>query len=339
VFLGPEEPQDEDEIVFADDRDQVVDAVIDFGGELVVVIENKVSPADDWQARYLNVIGARVKIGEGQTRVALLWRDLLEILLGLRERELVAGPEAQLIHDFTTYVEDYFPSLGPFRKLSLCRGDHGRIHRRLRQLLCEVSDSEAYPSDHGAYIALDSQIMDRVYLRINDAGDAIDLVAYPADTLTQARAMYPDTALVAAFRELAATDGWEGGPNFHFGYRGPGFCWTYGGIELDPYIDLWRQRIADGDGAVLRDSWNAYWDELVGLGVIDPDSRDEFDQAFAHKNRPSATPRPGLYIARGWDLDDAEALDDRGAFGPEISEALHAITTALRATIVSSIVG
>ena len=61
--------------------------------------------------------------------------------------------------------------------------------------------------------------------------------------------------------------------------------------------------------------------------------------AFTYTNRPSATPRPGLYIARGWDLDDAEALDDRGAFGPEISDALDAITTALRATVVRSTLG
>lgn len=65
-FLGPEEPPGEDDLVFSDDRGPVLDAIVDFGGELIVVVENKVAPSDDWQARYLNIVGARVKIGRGK---------------------------------------------------------------------------------------------------------------------------------------------------------------------------------------------------------------------------------------------------------------------------------
>ena len=75
MYLGPENPPGEDELVVEDDRGQVLDAIVDFGGELIVLVENKVAPADDWQVRYINVLGARVQIGEGQTRIALLWRE------------------------------------------------------------------------------------------------------------------------------------------------------------------------------------------------------------------------------------------------------------------------
>ena len=230
VFLGPEEPPGEDDLVFSDDRGQVLDAIVDFGGELIVVVENKVAPSDDWQARYLNIVGARVKIGDGQTRIALLWRDVLEAFMGLTERGLVTGVEAMVVDDFMTYIEDHFPFLGPFRTLRLCQRDRDRIHRRLRQLLADIASAEAYITDHGPCIFLESEVVNRAYLRLTDDGDAVNLVAYPADTLTQARALYPDKKLIKAFRVLADSKDWDGGPNFHFGFQSRGFCWTYGGI-------------------------------------------------------------------------------------------------------------
>jgi tyrosinase len=84
----------------------------------------------------------------------------------------------------------------------------------------------------------------------------------------------------------------------HAGSAGP-----TSGIERDPYIDLWQQRIADGDGAVGREDWNRYWEELVELEVIDPESRAEFDTAFTATRRNSATPRalhrPSMANRRG----------------------------------------
>ena len=58
------------------------------------------------------------------------------------------------------------------------------------------------------------------YLRYDEEGD-VELGAYPADTLTQARAFYPDAEAVARVRALAADDS-EVHPNFHFGFPRPG---------------------------------------------------------------------------------------------------------------------
>ena len=62
VYLGPDRPPGEDEFVVEDDRGQVLDAVVDFGGALIVVIENKVAPADDWQARNINLAGSGIRL-------------------------------------------------------------------------------------------------------------------------------------------------------------------------------------------------------------------------------------------------------------------------------------
>jgi hypothetical protein len=121
VFLAPEEPLSGGGVVTESDRGQVLDAIIDYGGELLVVVENKIAEADDYQARQLNVTGARVHIGEGREAVVVLWRDLLDGLIALRERLLVGGAEGAVVDHFLTYVEDHFPALGPFRTLGLSR--------------------------------------------------------------------------------------------------------------------------------------------------------------------------------------------------------------------------
>jgi hypothetical protein len=92
VFVAPERALSEDALVTESDRGQVLDATIDYGGELLVVVENKMSPDDDWQARQINTTGAKVKIAPGQEAVGVLWRDLLEGLMALRERQLVVAP-------------------------------------------------------------------------------------------------------------------------------------------------------------------------------------------------------------------------------------------------------
>jgi hypothetical protein len=144
VFLTPEAPLTNGEVVITEsDRAQVLDAVIDYGGELLVVVENKVAEDDDRQARELNITGARIRLADGQEAVVVLWRDVLEVFIALRERNLVAGAEATLLDDFLLCTEDYFPDLGPFRTLRLTHGNWFRQTRRLRQLLGEAVDLDA----------------------------------------------------------------------------------------------------------------------------------------------------------------------------------------------------
>jgi hypothetical protein len=52
---------------------------------LLVVVETKVAEDDDWQARNLNITGAKVVIAEGQEAIVLLWRDVLEALVALAD--------------------------------------------------------------------------------------------------------------------------------------------------------------------------------------------------------------------------------------------------------------
>jgi hypothetical protein len=327
VFLAPERPQAGAGDVVESDRDQVLDAIVDYG-ELVTVIENKVFEAEDLQAREINLDGAGVQLVDGQEVVVVLWRDLLEALTGLRERGLLGGAEEKVLDDFLTYVEDHFPGLGPFRTLALCGGVAARLERRLRQVLGDAAGSEAEGTPNGPRVATPAGTVAGRDAYLTSVDGEIQLALYPADTLGQAAEFFGRPTVLEGVRTLAKADGWSVKPNFHFGHMQRGFCWTTSAIDLEDYLQLWEGRIAT-EGNVARNDWDSYWRWLIDMEIAQPQDRPEFDRNFTQTARKTATPRPGLMLARCWPLEEAEALDGRGAFVHAIrdalEEALHAV--------------
>jgi hypothetical protein len=328
VFLAPEKPQSGGGDVVESDRGQVLDAIVDYG-ELIAVVENKVFEADDLQARQINLTGSGLQLVGGEEIVIVLWRDLLEALSGLRERELVAGAEAALLDDFLTYVENHFPDLGPFRNLALCDGVPRRIERRLRQVLGEAAGAEAESSSYGPRIATPAGAVTGrdAYLTLID-GEQIELALYPADTLSQAREFYARAEAVHGVRALAGRDGWVVKPNFHFGHMQRGYCWTSSDIDIDDYLRLWEERIST-EVSVPRDGWEAYWSWLIESGIARKEDRPEFQRNFSDTDRQTATPRPGVMLARCWPLPAAEELDSRSALTVAVREAVDEALSAV----------
>lgn len=322
VFLTPERPQEGAADVVESDRGQVLDAIVDYGGEVVAVVENKVFEADHLQAEQINLGRSGVQLADGQQVVVVLWRDLLEALANLRERALVGGAEAGLLDDFLTYVEDHFPDIGPFRTLRLCQGLPGRIERRLRQVLGEARGVEAERSPSGPKVATPAGTFAGrdAYLTLGDE-DQIELAMYPADTLGQAQALYSRPDLLAGLEELGDREHWQLLPNFHFGHMQRGFCWTTAQIATGAYVGLWRETIATV-ASVPRADWDEYWAWLIEQRIALAQDRPEFQRHFTDTARKSATPRPGLYLRRRWPLAVAEELDSRGAFAVEVRQAL-----------------
>ena len=330
VFLAPEHPQSGGGQIAESDRNQVLDGIMNYGGELIVAIENKIFDADDLQARNINTTGARIVLADGQQAVVVLWRDLLEAFVQLRERDLVAGAEARILDDFLIYVENHFPDLGPFRHLGLCQGVLSRQTRRIRQLLTQASGTEATEDRWGAWVPtpVETGVVEKAYLGMAESGDAIELRLFPGDTLTQARRFYANASAVERFRSLTVSDGWRAEPNFHFGHMQPGFCWTTCTIELDAYLELWQKRISE-TRPIPREEWGRFWKWLEKNGMAAPEDRAEFDRHFTATGRAKASPRPGLRLVRHWGLNDAERLDVRGRLASEVGTALQLALRAL----------
>ncbi len=150
----------------------------------------------------------------------------------------------------------------------------------------------------------------------------VALHLYPADTLTQARALYTKPHPVERLLALRER-GWRLQPNFHFGFMEKGLTWTRSLLDVEVYAAYWTEHIS-GLGAYRRDSWEEALKGLIAAGVFDPRDVPQFRIDFIGTGRAEATPRPGLCLSRTWQYP--------GAVGePLIQEMRGALEEALRA--------
>jgi len=331
VFLEPRVTPGVGAIVTESDRRQVLDAIIEYPGELVVVVENKVVTADDKQATQINLTGANVR-SPGSV-VHLEWPELLADFDGILERQLVAGAEYRVLSDFLAYVENQFPDLGPYRTLRLCERNPFRVGRRLRTVLMEDTQVEAkmYTAEVPcADLPGVGGVGKWACLEADKELTMITLSAYPADTLTQARIFYARPEALQMVRDLATHDGWRVRPNFHFGHMEAGYAWTQGDISLPDYIELWTRKVLD-TAQVPRGQWPEYFKWLIDQKIAIEKDREEFDRHFTTTSRATATPRPGLAVSRRWSFDEAEQLDANGKFSSEVAEAYQVLIALAKA--------
>src|ERR1700731_763746 len=125
------------------DRGQVLDGIIRYGDDIVVVLESKLDgPADHRQARNINLHGQPI-VFDGPIR-RISWRDVLATFTDLASegRGLISGAERMILTDFLAFVDTNFPHLGPFNTLKRCETEPSRIGRRLHTILSEILGSD-----------------------------------------------------------------------------------------------------------------------------------------------------------------------------------------------------
>jgi hypothetical protein len=213
--------------------------------------------------------------------------------------------------------------LGPFTTLRRCKGHSFRVKRRLKVVLDEIGGGLTK-----AWLELPGRsTLSRALLEFEESSQEIRLTAYPADTLTQARAFYTRPEAVA--RLLLLRDvGWSVDPNFHFGHMEPGFAWTTADAMVEEYAAYWSERIST-TGKVRREEWEEFWKNLVQRRFAQSDEKLAFDQSFTNTGRNWAIPRPGLKCFYSWRLPTAERLDERGELAVAVAEQLNVILRAL----------
>jgi hypothetical protein len=146
VFCSADAPS-EAPPVLESDRLQILDGIIRYGDDIVVVLESKLDgPADDWQATYINLHGQPIDF-HGRPIRKISWRNVLARFTDLanEERGLISGAERMILIDFLAFVDTNFPHLGPFNTLERCEREPSRIGRRLHTILSEILASEASP--------------------------------------------------------------------------------------------------------------------------------------------------------------------------------------------------
>jgi hypothetical protein len=330
VFLAPDVPPVESAIEESD-RQQVLDGIVTYGDDLVVVIENKIvrgAPTD--QSHRINLHGSSV-VFDPQPR-SVSWQQLLAALSDVVARQLVSGAESLLLTDFLALVEEHFPEIGPHSTLERCGGHRFRVERRLDTLLGQVVNSDVGKAP-GLRDILGSPSVTLAALRFAEDGSEVRLILWPADTLEQSRSFYADRAVVDSVVALR-DEGWRVEPNFHWGFMATGYAWSKSVLSVDDYCNYWLREIGT-TREVPRSEWDAYWKHLESAEIVTSSERAAFDATFTQSQRKKATPRPGLRCEIAWPLADAERLDSRGALVSEVRSCLNQLLAALRAPLIA----
>jgi hypothetical protein len=325
VWLAPDATQ-VDTPVRASERLQILDGVVIYGNELVVVIENKVT----WnkvtdQPHQINVHGSPVIFAMRPRSVS--WQSLLDNWGSLIERDdLVPLAERQLIGDFFELIEVHFSNIGPYTTLSRCGGQKFRLERRLDAIQGEATGCSTGKGIGWRDIVNSTKIF-MARLSLSDDVSAVCLQMYPADTLGQARAFYSDPESVQAVLRLRE-DGWSVAPNFHWGFRAPGYAWSTTPLSVEKYCAYWVEAI-DSTVEVTRDAWDTYWSQLETARIVESRDRDAFDATFTRSQRHRASPRPGIFCEFRWPLFEAQVLDSGGKFPARVQIRINQLLAAL----------
>ncbi|MEQ1844679.1 MAG: hypothetical protein ABL983_03770 [Nitrospira sp.] len=311
------------------ERQQVLDGIVTYGTDLVVVIENKVA----WggvtdQPHRINLHGSPVVFEEKPCSVT--WQHLLEVLSDLVERDLVSGAESLLISDFFDLVEEHFPLIGPYSTLARCGAKCFRVERRLDTILGEAVSTDMGKAK-GARDLSDRAKIAMVWLVF--ANEKVCLRMYPGDTLTQARALYGDRSALKAVLALQS-NGWHVKPNFHWGFMATGYAWAETPLQVEKYCDYWADEIG-ATRELGRREWETYWAKLESVQIVEAAGKKAFDSDFTGSQRQKAHPRPGLFCEYMWPLAEAQGFDAHGKFVEKVRMRLNQMLTALNAPPVA----
>jgi hypothetical protein len=338
VFLSPDVGLDLSAAQIGErTREQRLDGVLRFGGDLVVVIESKVvGEAISDQARQLRLRGVTVDcsqvIGRG-------WHELLEDCLALLERGLLAPAERVLMEDLIALTEEHFPRLLPFTTLGRA-GEHGlRRQRRLMAVLREATGLEEVEAERrqpGAAVMLDTAIGTKTTQRISLQQDAetLALITWPAELKPQATALYRPGRVQQLLDFLAADPGkWQARPNVHLAFRNSSPAqrlYLHCHLDTTAYIRGWSGPDLGHVGAHHQDRVrDDLWPWLRKRQYAGPEDDEQLDAFLTHLGNREAHLRPGIELRHEWPWAQAVDLDERGSLASHVRTAVTDLLIAL----------
>ncbi len=302
------------------DRGARYDGVIYFDSDpkWILVIENKPWSENVWEEQLKPSIAEDSEIEIVEDPVGIDWKEVIERLSALLQKQLVHGAEALLIEDFLTFVDMHFGYLNPFSEFSICKDDPYLINRRCVRILESIGEVQ------DQYIDLGSNDLParRIYLSIKTEPDnkwCIELKIYPGDIMPQARALYKSLDTDALLK--LTKNGWDIDPNLHFSHIQKHLYWATP-LDLADYINFWKQhpqmiRQIKRDSSDFRD----FFQQLLLLKLIGQKDVSGLEKCFNNKNQLRTF--PGLSCIYRWHQEEALRLDDsKGTFIGEVRKRI-----------------
>jgi hypothetical protein len=304
-------------------RRQVLDGLVVYGDVLGIAIENKPSHANI-RDEQLDV-NVPEGVAHDQRVACVTWKDIVTAWGGLFQAGHLGRAECAFVEDFLDYVEEHFPALRPYSKVSLCGSDVGRLNRRSEAILREIAPEQTgYHRGWAYYIDLvDGQCAKKLAVFPSRPAPVNDLVLEvdPGDTVGQAKILF-SKVVSADVRRLLEEKRWTVRPSFHLMFMSTGFFRPAVKLHALEYWSRWaehRSRIRQWK----REEFEGAFQALLEMGIAGPEDRAEFDRTVVNTKRGNIGFAPGLTVQWRLPLSEASALDDRDELIPEVRRAME----------------
>lgn len=348
VFLTPDEPQQMSSAEVGQRASGMrLDGVLEFGDDLLVVIESKLDEGvPDAQACYLDIAG--VEVSETRTE-HVAWHALLASWQQLSEAEVLVPAERDLLDDFWQFVESErrFDDLLPFTTLRKAGENRRRQLRRLRRVLSDASGLQAgYAVDAGgsrvdinlSVLAPPARTARVAAVRVRGREDSrsVVLTVWPGYRTGESRTLFSRSMLVDEVESLASDSerpptaaAWNFEPMIGIGLvRTRWNLPPARDLSFSDYLTGW-QRHCDAIGGHLPSDLLETFERLMGDGIVHLEGRSTVQDvcARAKSARPFIT--AGFVASCTWPLNNAILLDDHrelvGAIHRQLDRFLRAV--------------
>lgn len=302
-----------DTVIENTDRGARYDGVIYFDSDpkWILVIENKPWSENVWEEQLKPSIAKDSEIKIIKKPVGIDWKEVIERLSALLQKQLVHGAEALLIEDFISFVDEHFSYLNPFSTFSICKDVPYLIDKRCVKILESIGEVQ----DQHIELGSNDLPARRIYLGIKQEPDnnwCIELKIYPGDTMTQARALYKSLDTDALLKLTKKGWDWDIYPNLHFSHIQKHLYWAKNiPLSLKAYINFWKQK-PQMISQVNRDpsDFCDFFRKLLQLKLIRSGDESELKKNFTETERSYLRTCPGLSCIYRWTREEALRLDD-----------------------------
>ena len=338
VFLGPHEDlMDIVEPDLASERRARYDGVIQYGSDLLVVIESKLyANASNQQALEINAGG--LSHANTKPRFApVRWQELLDRWWNLTELGVLGPAEAGVLSDFFDNAEENFGDLLPYTDLERCGENRARRLRRVKTILEKATEFSAEVRDVSGHagVKFPAKVVafDRVSLYIE--GDNLVLSVWPAELAPQYKHVYSDAKRAAALIALTEDPAWRVAANLHLAYwrsAAPQRWYPERHLDGPDYIRQWVKDFHDHRaGRRPREDVNKpeFRSWLIKRNYATESEMDSLDEWAEKLPMDKFDIRPSIQVTHSWHLADALVKDRTDQLVTEVHESINQVLSAL----------
>ncbi len=288
------------------DRRALLDGVIEYNPDWILVIENKPRVGDYREDQLSVPLDDDTDVEREEIPVDLLWSDMVTRITSLLERGLLGYTETLLAEDFLKFVSTHFEFLNPYTTLGVCRRSRVLVVKRCGDILEELLPGTVR-EQRAADAILPSGTARLISLALEDGWLRLGL--WPGDLVSQARSFGTNVRRAEFFKLLEK--GWTVSPNLHFSYRGSHRVYGQGEMDLEQYFDYWYASGREIRRFQREESLELF-DQLEADRAIGKAERSALEREFTMTKRSFVDLCPGMEVLWRWPIQEAEELDRQG---------------------------